>query len=254
MKFDKHLPTDPLKPYVNYFAISENDMETAYKVFPSSGLVVGFQYRGELATIKDGSEKKLSSAGITGISDRYNVFKNSANIGTVLVYFTETGFTHFASSPAHELFNQSVSLDDIFAKHQVVETEERLGNAQTDKQRICIVEKFLLSQLKDIQTDKLIIEAVKLIYQSKGRIRIKELNERFFISQSPFEKRFRKVVGTSPKKFASIVRFNTVLNDLNDAQSLAEICYENNFFDQAHFIKNFKQFTGDTPEHFKRFL
>ncbi|RQP16860.1 MAG: AraC family transcriptional regulator [Parapedobacter sp.] len=254
MKFDKHLPTDPLKPYVNYFAISENDMETAYKVFPSSGLVVGFQYRGELATIKDGSEKKLSSAGITGISDRYNVFKNSANIGTVLVYFTETGFTHFASSPAHELFNQSVSLDDIFAKHQVVETEERLGNAQTDKQRICIVEKFLLSQLKDIQTDKLIIEAVKLIYQSKGRIRIKELNERLFISQSPFEKRFRKVVGTSPKKFASIVRFNTVLNDLNDAQSLAEICYENNFFDQAHFIKNFKQFTGDTPEHFKRFL
>jgi AraC-like DNA-binding protein len=80
------------------------------------------------------------------------------------------------------------------------------------------------------------------------------LNEKLFISQSPFEKRFRKVVGTTAKKFASIVRFNSVLDNLSKSKSLTEICYENNFFDQAHFIKDFKQFTGDTPENFKRFL
>lgn len=56
------------------------------------------------------------------------------------------------------------------------------------------------------------------------------------------------------KKFASIVRFNKVLDNLNETKSLTEICYENHFFDQAHFIKDFKQFTGDTPENFKRFL
>jgi AraC-like DNA-binding protein len=100
----------------------------------------------------------------------------------------------------------------------------------------------------------LIIEAVKIIYQTKGTIRIKELNERLFISQSPFEKRFRKLVGATPKKFASIVRFNAVLDNLSNTKSLTDICYENNFFDQAHFIKDFKQYTGDTPENFKRFL
>ncbi|MBB4805886.1 methylphosphotriester-DNA--protein-cysteine methyltransferase [Chryseobacterium defluvii] len=148
----------------------------------------------------------------------------------------------------------SLSLDDIFNKKNVTEVEEKLAMVATDLQRIRIVERFLLSQLKDIQTDKLIVEAVKLIDQSNGTIRIKELNERLFISQSPFEKRFRKIVGTTPKKFASIVRFNAVLNNLNNAKSLTEICYENNFFDQAHFIKDFKQFTGDTPENFKHFL
>ena len=96
--------------------------------------------------------------------------------------------------------------------------------ATTDKQRIKITEQFLISQLKDIQSDKLIIEAVKLIYQSQGTIRIKELNEKLFISQSPFEKRFRKIVGISPKKFASIIRFNTVLDNLNKNKSLTEIC------------------------------
>lgn len=196
----------------------------------------------------------LNSSGITGITDSYKIFRNSAGIGTILVYFTETGFTHFAAHPANELFNLSLSLDDIFDKMSISEVEEKLALALTDVKRVEIVEQFLLSQLKDIQTDKLIAEAVKLIYQSKGNIRIKELNEKLFVSQSPFEKRFRKVVGTTPKKFTSIVRFNAVLDNLNEAKSLIEICYENNFFDQAHFIKDFKQFTGDTPENFKRFL
>jgi AraC-like DNA-binding protein len=169
-----------------------------------------------------------------------------------LVYFTEVGLTYFTSKPANELFNQIISLENIFDKSKINETEEKLSFAKTDRQRIHIVEQFLLSQLKDIESDKLIIEAVKLIYQSKGTIRIKELNEKLFISQSPFEKRFRKLVGTTPKKFASIVRFNSVLNDLNKIKSLTDICYENNFFDQAHFIRDFKQYTGDTPETFKR--
>ncbi len=254
MRFEKFIPTDQLKPYIKYFVVSENEFENEYKVFPSSGLVIGFQYRGQLATVHENTENKLTSAGITGITDAYKVFKNSAGIGTLLVYFTETGFTHFASHPANELFNLSLSLDDVFDRNRVNEVEEKLTIATTDTHRIKIIEQFLVSQLKDIETDKLIVEAVKLIYQTNGTIRIKELNEKLSISQSPFEKRFRKVVGTTAKKFASIVRFNTVLDHLNTSKSLTEICYENNFFDQAHFIKDFKQFTGDTPENFKRFL
>ncbi len=254
MKFDKYFPTEQLKPYIKYFVVAENKLESEYKVFPSSGLVIGFQYQGQLASICDHTENKLASAGITGISDHYKIFKNSAGIGTILVYFTETGFTHFTAHPAHQLFNLSLPLDDLFDKNDINETEEKLATALTDKQRIKMVEQFLVAQLNDLQTDKLIVEAVKLIYQSNGSIRIKALQEKLFISQSPFEKRFRKLVGTSPKKFASIVRFNTVLNSLHHTKSLTELCYENNFFDQAHFIKDFKQYTGNTPENFKRFL
>lgn len=254
MRFDKFIPNQLLQPYIKYFAISENETAQEYKVFPVPSLVIGFQYKGKLATVKNNKESKLASAGITGMADSFTVFKNSANIGTLLVYFTETGFTHFASHPANELFNLSISLDDIFDKGSVDTVEEKLSLANTDQQRIKIIERFLLAQLKDSKADKLIIEAVKLIYESKGTIRIRELNEKLFISQSPFEKRFRKIVGTTPKKFASIVRFNTVLNQMNGIKSLSDICYENNFFDQAHFIKDFKQFTGETPENFKRLL
>ncbi|HTN19617.1 MAG TPA: helix-turn-helix domain-containing protein [Pelobium sp.] len=253
MKFDKHLPTEKLRPYIKYFVVSENELEDEYKVFPSLGLVVGFQYKGRLTVIQNQNESALASAGITGISDSYKIFKNSAGIGTILVYFTEIGFTHFASHPTNELFTLSISLDNIFDKNSIAEVEEKLAVANTDQQRVQIVEQFLLRQLRDIQTDKLIVEALTLIYKSQGTIKVKALNEKLFISQSPFEKRFRKLVGTTPKKFASIVRFNAILSNLSE-KSLIEICYENKFFDQSHFIKDFKQFTGETPENFKRIL
>ena len=252
MKFDRHFPAERLKPYIRQYVVSENVVQNEYNVFPSAGLVIGFQYRGRLATIRDNAEEQLAPAGITGIADRCRIFRNSANIGTILVYFTEIGFTHFSSGPANELFNLSLSLDDIFDKNKVRETSEKLALAATDVQRIKIVEQFLLAHLRAVQTDKLIVESVKRMYQSKGSVRIKELAGQLCISQSPFEKRFRKVVGTTPKKFASIIRFNTVLDSLNKAGTLTEICYENNFFDQAHFIKDFRQYTGDTPENFKR--
>lgn len=252
MRFEKIIPTCRLKPYIKHYTVSENAAENIYKVYPSTSLVAGFQYRGRLTTVHDGKDIKLASAGITGLSDHFKIFRNTIDTATVLVYFTEVGFTYFSSNPANEIFDQSVALDNIFDKNKVSETEEKLAFAITDRQRIDIIEHFLLSQLKDIQDDKLIIEAVRFICQSKGTIKIKELIEKLFISQSPFEKRFRKLVGTTPKKFASIVRLNSVLDNLNNIKSLTQLCYENNFFDQAHFIKDFKRFTGDTPAIFKR--
>ena len=98
----------------------------------------------------------------------------------------------------------------------------------------------------------MIVEAVKRIYAASGKLRISDLSRELYISQSPFEKRFRRLVGTSPKKFASIVRFNAILTSLGQQKSLMEICHEHEFFDQAHFIKDFKRFTGDTPEQSRK--
>ncbi|WP_369803585.1 helix-turn-helix domain-containing protein [Mucilaginibacter sp. MD40] len=73
------------------------------------------------------------------------------------------------------------------------------------------------------------------------------------ISQSPLEKRFRALVGASSKKFAGIVRARHVLNALNkNDQDTAD--YLSAFYDQAHFIKDFKKFSSMTPEHYLKML
>ncbi len=247
----QYTPDERLMPYVRCIAISENEVAATYKVLPATGLVMGFQYSGRLATVQAGNTQPMATAGITGIADTYHIFQNTVATGSVLVYFTETGFAHFCEQPVHELFGHSVALDELFDKQQVRETEEKLGLAATAAQRVHIVERLLLAQLKYIAADKMVVAAVRLIHENKGNIRIKELAAQLHISQSPLEKRFRKVVGATPKKFASVVRFNEVLGSLAGPKSLTDICYEHHFFDQAHFIKDFQQYTGHSPEAFR---
>jgi len=244
------LPSDILKPFIQSFVISETEQERTYKVLPGTDLVIGFQYKGRLHKIEDDRSALLAISGITGLADRSSTFHGSGKIGTVLVYFKEGGASQFFRQPLHELFRESVSLDNFMLRSELLLLEEELAEARSDDKRIFAVERFLVARMKNIEPDKLVLAALALIHKSKGNIRINELIGQLHISQSPLEKRFRQAVGTSPKKFASIVRLKNVIRNSDKVSSLTELGYEAGFYDQAHFIKEFKTFTGETPEKF----
>lgn len=249
MKFDTYLPCDRLKPYVQQFIVSENSIAQTYKVLPGTSLVMGFQYIGKLAYIQAQANIPLSSAGITGLMDAFRVFKNTAHTGTILVLFKETGAAHFFKEPVYTLFNESLALDHFFNRAQLSETEEKLAAASGDKQRINIVEQLLLAHLQEQSQDVLVAKAIAQIHQSNGTMSITQLARYLNISQSPLEKRFRKIVGASPKKFSSVVRIKHTLNSLT-ANNYQETIFLAGYYDQAHFIKNFKTFTGTTPHQY----
>lgn len=250
MRFELFIPCDILKPFVKTFAVQEADEERSYKILPDTNIVIGFQYKGRLSVVENGCENKLATAGITGLTDRYKVFKNSGSIGSVLVYFKETGARTFFKQPLHELFQESISLDNFILRSELLVLEEQLGEARTDQERVNIVEQFLISRMTVEAPDKLVAAALALIHQHKGNIRIGILAEQLHTSQSPLEKRFRQVVGTSAKKFAAIVRLKHVLKNFTADKSLTELGYEAGFYDQAHFIKEFKSFTGESPSQY----
>ena len=221
-----------------------------YKVLPDTGLVIGFQYSGRLARLARNELIQLDTAGISGLSDEVRTFKNAPFIGTVLVVFKEAGAAPFFKVPLHELFRESVSLDHFMLRSELLILEEQLNEAETDLQRIAVVEKFLLAAMRDLKPDQLVLKALNLLHQTHGTIRMKELAEQLNISQSPLEKRFRQVVGATPKKLASIIRMKHALKQYLPGKSLTALGYEVGFYDQSHFIKEFKLFTGETPEDF----
>jgi methylphosphotriester-DNA--protein-cysteine methyltransferase len=127
---------------------------------------------------------------------------------------------------------------------------EKINEAKNDTERIAAVEEFLLSRLNQKAADDLVALAVNLIRQHGGNIKMTALAETLNISQSQFEKRFRKIVGSSPKKFASLVRLSSVTKAKPEKNGLINLGIDSGYFDQAHFIKDFKSFTGQTPEQF----
>jgi len=250
MKYGTYIPTDILKPYIRHFTVQETDAESSYKVLPATGMVMGFQYSGKMSYVEGGKEVALSGTGITGLRNKYRVFKSSDNIGSVLVYFKEAGAASFFKQPLHEIFNDSVSLDNFMLRSTLAVLEEQLCEAATSVAKIAVVEQFLINRLSPTPTDKLVLGALSLIHKNIGNIKITELCTQLHTSQSPLEKKFRAAVGCTPKKYASIVRFTNVLQQKNNTISLTGLGYEAGFYDQAHFIKEFKSFTGETPEAF----
>lgn len=249
-RFQQYPPGERLKAYVKRFCISENPAAETYKVLPVPGVVIGFQYAGALTLLEGSTKSALSNAGITGFADSFRTYQNTAGIGTVLVYFTETGLSNFTDCPVSHLFCESISLEHLFNRAKVNEVTARLSAADSDVERIAIVERFLFSELKTFDTNRMLNEAIHRIYQSKGTLRINDLGKQLYTSASVLERRFKNDVGVTPKKFASIVRFNNILEALRGGAPLLDVCYNNNYFDQAHFIRDFKTFTGETPTGF----
>jgi AraC-like DNA-binding protein len=70
------------------------------------------------------------------------------------------------------------------------------------------------------------------------------------LSVSAFERRFRRVVGTSPKKYASVVRLRYVTGRWAGGENLSQLAHEAGYCDQSHFIKDLKKFIGRPPASF----
>lgn len=250
MSFITYFPCDALKPFVKSFAVSQSEPAATYKVLPGTSIVMGFQFSGQLSYTQNGQQMPLKSAGITGLLDSYRLFTNSTNTGSVLVLFSETDAAAFFKQPLHELFGKSLPLDDLILSSQMDMVTSQLADTRTDAQRIAIVETFLLSRLSQTRSDELVRLAVHWIRQANGNLKIQALAAKLCISQGQLEKRFRKVVGASPKKFASLVRLSSLTEGGAGQSNLLGRALDAGYFDQAHFIKDFKSFTGSTPEQF----
>lgn len=169
---------------------------------------------------------------------------------TLLVIFREGGVASFFKEPLHELFNRSLSIDHFVERKQTQDLDDRLATAKNNRQGIIVIEQFLLSRLKSPVPDKPMAHAVQQIQRMNGQLNMKALANDLNMSQDVFEKRFRRMIGTSPKQFSSIVRMRNVITHYSPEQTFTGMAYGAGYFDQSHFTKDFKSFTGQTPGEF----
>jgi AraC-like DNA-binding protein len=244
------LPSPVLQPYVKTFLILESEHGMVNRILPDTAIVIAFRLRGQVSFSDNGDTQTLPQSVISGIRESSRLVDYGAGTANLLIIFKEGGAAAFFNEPLHELGSISVSLDYLIERSKVNAIEEELAVADNNNQRILIVERFLLSELKKTQRDLLVCEAIQQIMRSKGDIKIKDLLSGLPISRDPFEKRFRKITGTSPKHFSVIVRLKNLIDTYSGAVSLTDAAYSAGYYDQAHFIKDFRAFTGQAPLDF----
>lgn len=100
------------------------------------------------------------------------------------------------------------------------------------------------------QAESLLLQAIHQIIASEGVISIHSLLQQLQVSERMLERKFKLTIGISPKQYSGIIRMNVSAKKLKRFQnhaSLTSIAYEADYFDQAHFIKDFRKYTGITP-------
>jgi len=172
--------------------------------------------------------------------------------GIFAVRFHPNGFLPFTTIPIKEMENTAVSVNKIFGKDGQ-EIEQKIINASSTSERIKLIEIFLLNRLTDSRTvDRIVKSTVETILTANGQLSVNELSEQININRRQLVRKFSSAIGLSPKQLSKTIRLQATLKMLLSKQftSLTALAYENEYYDQAHFIKDFKELTGYTPKEF----
>lgn len=169
------------------------------------------------------------------------------------VSFYPYGFSNFATIPIKSLANKETPIAHIFGDTIAHNLEHQIITAKDTQERIGIVEKFLLERLHQSYTvDTIVTNTVAALMATDGNTSISNILKKEPSKRRQLERKFAAQVGISPKQLGKVIRLQSALKMLlnQEGENLTHIAYESNYYDQAHFIKDFKEFTGISPKEF----
>jgi AraC-like DNA-binding protein len=257
MHYQEFKPKGVLKDFVQcYFTCeTETDVLSEDKVFASGSIEImfnlgatrkQFSINGNLIT-EPGIQlwgQVLKPVDIISLG-KHSIFGIRFFAHTAICFFNE----------AIEQFNDAVfNLEDVIG-NKVNEVHSKLLEAGTIAQKIEATEHFLHERLllfyKKMNKLNLVSSVMDELQQDECKVNMNRIALRYGISSRYLQKLFLQYAGVTPNLFRKINRFQKSLYLVaNNNNSLTSIAHHCGYFDQSHFIKDFKEFTGTTPSAF----
>lgn len=256
MNYQVYTSSLELQSFVKCFWTLEDEGKEEHpvqRVIPDGCMEMIFHY-GDLYRqfFEDGTSVIQPRSFIFGQITNYIEIAPTGVSGIVAARFLPDGLTPFLTMPVADLENKAVSIADVFgAKGKAL--EEQVLSVTDNLARIKLIEEFLLSILADQRTiDTVARNCVEVIFQSQGQMDVTGLSDKMNIHRRNMERKFTSAIGMSPKQLSRVIRLQAALKMLQQKRftSLTSLAYENGYYDQAHFIKDFKEFTGMSPKSF----
>jgi len=197
-------------------------------------------------------ESQITLIGICDIPAVVEI-ENDAPSGNIGIEFSPLGAYRIFQLRHSELKNKIFLLEDVFGK-PVRDVQEMIANTESIPEKINLIQKHLIKLLNRSEPDPILDYCINQINESKGLISVAELESRTGYSSRWIYEKFIDKVGLSAKNLSSIVRFMQFYEQWakNPDYSLTKDFMYRYFYDQAHFIKDFKRFTGHSPLRFSK--
>jgi AraC-like DNA-binding protein len=214
-------------------------------------LIVNFGARWRIGDGASGAVPQRHDSFVAGLSESsaYVVAEGAASC--LQVDFTPIGAHLFFGTPMRELTNRVVDVDDVLGRDGNLVA--RLEAAPTWDARFALIDEVIAARVGEARRPAPeILWAWRALEITNGAVRVATLAERVGRSRRHLAAQFREHVGLTPKTYARVARFSLAVKLLRvgRVESFAELAHECGYFDQAHLIRDFRQFAGTTPPEF----
>lgn len=179
--------------------------------------------------------------------------KPTGYVDTFAVSFYPYGFANFVTVPIKTLANKETPIEKLFDQKAAKKLTQEIAEATDVTQRIETIEHFLLSRLtEEPMVDHIVRTIIDTLLSTKGSSSISSMLKQDLSKRRQLERNFVKQIGISPKQLGKVIRLQSAIKMMlnKEEETLTSIAYESDYYDQAHFIKDFREFAGVSPKEF----
>ena len=195
---------------------------------------------------------RSSDSGIFGPRTRSVVIHTAPRHELIGVHFKTGGAFPFLRFPVAELQNGGVSLGDLCGEDDTQRLIGMLQDAQTGENKFRILERWLLQLARGRLLSNPAVTFAMRAFCSGPHGSAAEIADKAGYSQRHFIEMFRKEVGLTPKRFHRLQRFRRVIEEVQRRSVVdwVDVALSAGYFDQAHLIHEFREFSSLTPEQY----
>jgi len=254
----RHVPAAPLNAFIEAIWYWDSPPRPFGKerLMPSGAATVIFNLLEDEVRSYSGNAlelvRRLPGSALTATHSQAFVIDTTEQTTVMGIEFLPGGTWPFFSWAMDELANQHIALKDLWYSH-AESLRAQLLSTRTAREKFSVLEQALLDlAARPIERDGAVDYAVRALTYAPQIQTIAALGECMSISARKFSRRFTQQVGLKPKTFARIRRFQRALEQIGLGQTVdwTDVVAQCGYYDQAHFIHDFRAFSGCSPSEY----